>query len=806
MMTDSLPETGHLPDRHNSFPLGCLLLVAIWIAGLAFVIYPLVWLIEQIALTSGFVFNRSLWVGAVASHGLAVLLACVVGLAIIKISNYRAILRTWALAGLFVLLVLPVQIIQPPAAQLAALLQIIGAALYLVVLTWLRRRKEAPLTRPGYALWPTIAAVGLIIWPWFIWGALGSWLDTLLNLMSAVLFGLAACRTLQFLSDRSNADGSDTPPLSRGLAGLAISIAWLTMGAAFGYNGQQLLFLGLLSPIGWLATFLSGWGINDSKHISWRAEALLAGALVAAPMLFVDPDELLLVLNFGSQDILYYALKSMVFGIAIAGILTILARLFYRAPIKGSWKTTTGVFLVVLLALSILYFTLGQPGWHGDQLYVILKDQADLSEAGKISDPIERRTFVYDTLVHHAENSQNEISQVLDRIRIQYSSFYLVNALEVDGGPLIELWLKNRPEVDRVLISPSLRPLTAMPVVPTGTASRPDEPEWNLVQIGAPRTWEEYGIRGAGIVIGQSDSGVDAAHPELQAQYRGNESGALSGDSYNWYDPWYGSGHPIDYGGHGTHTLGSVLGRTVGVAPDASWIGCVNLARNMGNPSRYLDCLQFMLAPFPIDGDPLHDGKPEFGADVLNNSWGCPEIEGCDADALLPAVHALRAAGVFVVASAGNDGNACSTIDSPISLYDDVFTVGANDEGESIAFFSSRGPVTADGSNRTKPDIVAPGVDVLSSMPNGTYEFNSGTSMAGPHIAGVVALLWSADPSLIGDIDRTEELLIKSARPVTEPSDRIQCGITDGPPDNIVGYGLVDAYAAVSLLLNGSAK
>ncbi len=184
-------------------------------------------------------------------------------------------------------------------------------------------------------------------------------------------------------------------------------------------------------------------------------------------------------------------------------------------------------------------------------------------------------------------------------------------------------------------------------------------------------------------------------------------------DDYNWYDPWNGSKKPVDIGGHGTHTLGSIVGKNVGVAPKAEWIGCVNLARNLGNPAYYLDCMQFMLAPFPQNGDPFKDGEAGKGANVLNNSWGCPAAEGCDPETFIPAVRALKDAGVFVVASAGNTGyGGCSSIQDPLALYEDVYTVGAVDKNRNLAGFSSVGPVTVDGSGRTKPDIGAPGVDV----------------------------------------------------------------------------------------------
>ena len=330
--------------------------------------------------------------------------------------------------------------------------------------------------------------------------------------------------------------------------------------------------------------------------------------------------------------------------------------------------------------------------------------------------------------------------------------------------------------------------------------------------IDAPRVWTEFGVTGQGIVVGQSDSGVDGSHPALASSYRG----AATGDDYNWLDPWSGTPSPRDLEGHGTHTLGTAVGQGgIGVAPGATWMACANLERNLANPALYLDCMQFMLAPYPQDGDPFTDGQPARSANVLNNSWGCPEeFEGCDSLSLEPAVAAMRAAGIFVVASAGNSGPACGTVTDPIALYDESFSVGAVDRLGNLAMFSSRGPVSVDGSGRVKPDIAAPGVSVLSAYPGGTYETASGTSMAGPHVAGVVALLWSANPDLIGDIERTEQILIDSARPFTGTVNSLSgvnsaattCGAT-GPgstPSNYAGYGIVDAYRAVKMALEGT--
>lgn len=187
------------------------------------------------------------------------------------------------------------------------------------------------------------------------------------------------------------------------------------------------------------------------------------------------------------------------------------------------------------------------------------------------------------------------------------------------------------------------------------------------------------------------------------------------------------------------------------------------------------------------------------GANVLNNSWGCPPVEGCDPGVFLPAVRALNAAGVFVVASAGNDGPFCESVKDPLAIYDGVLSVGATNSLGDLTSFSSRGPVTVDGSNRVKPEIIAPGDMVLSSFPNSTYTTLPGTSMAGPHAVGVVALMWSANPRLIGDIPRTFELLEETAQPYQ--GSLPNCAGAGSTPSTAVGNGILDAYGAVQAAL-----
>jgi subtilisin family serine protease len=238
-------------------------------------------------------------------------------------------------------------------------------------------------------------------------------------------------------------------------------------------------------------------------------------------------------------------------------------------------------------------------------------------------------------------------------------------------------------------------------------------------------------------------------------------------------------------------------GNQVGMAPGAKWIGCRNMNQGIGTPATYIECFEFFLAPYPVNGTPAQ-GDPDRAPDVSNNSWGCPASEGCSPGTLLAAVQAQRAAGILTVVSAGNSGSSCGTVNTPAAIYDESYSVGSHTIANAISSFSSRGPVTVDGSNRLKPDITAPGSNVRSSTRTSTTSYGSlsGTSMAGPHVAGAVALLWSAKPALRNDIATTEALFNDTAVHVMDST----CGSPTSVPNHVWGWGRLDVRAAVNKL------
>jgi subtilisin family serine protease len=442
------------------------------------------------------------------------------------------------------------------------------------------------------------------------------------------------------------------------------------------------------------------------------------------------------------------------------------------------------------------------------EFFVVLADQADLSPAANLPTKTEKGRFVYQTLLDKAQTTQGPILQLLQDRNIEHQSFYIVNAILVKGDRQLAEMLAARPDVAHVTGNPIIH--NDLPQRGPIEESQPGAPatvEPGITYTHAPDVWA-LGFRGETIVVAGADTGIRWTHNALKPHYRGWD-GANANHNFNWHDSIHDSvgnpcgndsPEPCDDFFHGSHTIGTAIGddggtNQIGMAPGAKWIGCRNMDQGNGTPARYIECMEFFLAPYPLGCTP-NEGDPTEAPDITTNSWGCPASEGCIVgDELQAAVEAQEAAGIQMVVAAGNSGSGCSTVSDPPSFYAASYTVGALNTGtDTIAGFSSRGPVTRDGSNRTKPDITAPGTGTRScdNTCDSCYTTASGTSMATPHIAGAMALLWSAIPSFQHQIQASRDALDDSAVFISSTA----CG-TAGPPNNVYGWGRVNIAAAV---------
>jgi serine protease AprX len=455
----------------------------------------------------------------------------------------------------------------------------------------------------------------------------------------------------------------------------------------------------------------------------------------------------------------------------------------------------------------------GRPPGERASFLVVLRGEADLAGAAAIADRTERIRFVHDALAAQAEISQAALRARLDEAGVRYRPFFVVDMVEVEGTRELAEELAQRPEVASIAANPSV--LMEPEPLPRGADPRALSPsgeraaatvEANISKVGAPAVWAQ-GFTGQGIVVASADTGVLWNHPALVHQYRG---GPAAVHDYNWHDAIHDAGPgnpcgsdsaaPCDDSGHGTGTTGVAVGddgvgNQVGVAPGARWIACRNMDRGVGTPARYAECFEWFLSPTDHTGQ---NPRPDLAPHAINNSWGCPPSEGCtDPNVLKAVIDHVSASGIFVAFSAGNSGPACGTVTDVPVFYASVFTVGATDQSDNIASFSSRGPATFDGSGRLKPDISAPGVGIRTAASSGQFQTFSGTSAASPHVAGAVALLWSAVPSLSGDVAGTVSLLEQTAVHLTLAQD---CGTFPGAsvPNAVFGWGRLAIDAAVS--------
>ncbi|MEK5105147.1 S8 family serine peptidase [Cytobacillus sp. FSL K6-0129] len=381
----------------------------------------------------------------------------------------------------------------------------------------------------------------------------------------------------------------------------------------------------------------------------------------------------------------------------------------------------------------------------------------------------------------------------------EVQSFFIVNAVAVTATKDVMEQLATFPEVEKILPNETrkLHTPTVEEQAKAEEAGKINNIEWNIDHIGAPAVWE-MGIDGSGTVVASIDTGVQWNHPALKEKYRGYDpANPESPDhEYNFFDAVSGNEESYDDHGHGTHVTGTMVGsepdggNQIGVAPGAEWIAAKALdAGGSGSDAQLIAAGEWILAPTDAEGNP----NPAMAPDVVNNSWGGgPGID----DWYREVVQAWRAAEIFPEFSAGNttlfNPGGPGSVANPGNLPE-AYTTGATDINDNLGSFSLLGPSPYGGI--IKPDISAPGVNIRSSVPGSGYEGGwNGTSMAGPHVAAVAALLRQVNASLT--VEDMEEIISSTAIPLTNET------YTE-VPNNGFGNGLVNAYDAVNSILDG---
>lgn len=453
--------------------------------------------------------------------------------------------------------------------------------------------------------------------------------------------------------------------------------------------------------------------------------------------------------------------------------------------------------------------------------YVVrLKEQVDVEQVAKqgaLSSAIRKespvqskltiRSYLLQTLMDTAERTQQRIIDDLEQGKLignvlDYQSFFILNVLAITSDRHTMERLSTHREVERIMPNQTysldvewseddLSFNNDQTLLATET-----ETPWNLNQINVPEVWE-LGIDGTGVVVANMDSGVDLQHPALQRKWRGYDAtGQIQQPELSWFDATAERRVlPYDGNGHGTHVMGTIVGseaegsNQIGVAPQAKWIAArVFDTEGVATDTGILAAGEWILAPRDAQGR-VH---PDLAPDVVNNSWG--NVVAGKNEFFQEIVRAWRAADIFPVFSVGNtsvynDGGLGSA--TPPGNYPESFAVGAVDMNNRLASFSLWGPSPY---GEIKPEVVAPGVNVRSAIPNGKYALLNGTSMASPHTAGVAALAVQANPAIT--VEEMEQILIDSAVPLTDQR-------FPQAPNYGYGWGQVNALNAVSMIQEG---
>jgi subtilisin family serine protease len=314
--------------------------------------------------------------------------------------------------------------------------------------------------------------------------------------------------------------------------------------------------------------------------------------------------------------------------------------------------------------------------------------------------------------------------------------------------------LAAHPRIEEVVATPPLsliRPVNVAPVKPA--APQNVETTWGIQRVKADEL-HTLGFTGEGIIVGHLDTGADGTHPALQSAFH---AFAEFDDLGFEVTP---APAPHDTDEHGTHTAGTIAGRTtdgraIGVAPGALLASAIVIEG--GNViARILAGMDWVIGQ---------------GARILSMSLG---IRGYHED-FLPVTQTLRQRGILPVLAVGNEGPGTSR--SPAN-YAPALSVGAMDESDKVPDFSSSERFERP-DKPLVPDLVAPGVGVISAKPGGGFQEMDGTSMATPHIAGLAALLMQAAPA--ATLEQIEQAIFASCSLLPgELPERQNRGVPDG--------------------------
>jgi hypothetical protein len=416
--------------------------------------------------------------------------------------------------------------------------------------------------------------------------------------------------------------------------------------------------------------------------------------------------------------------------------------------------------------------------------WVRFESRSDLSRASARPDWADRGRAVVSELQRNADGSQAAVRALLTGKGVEFTSFWVVNAIKVTAGADVLDLLVKQPgvaeiTVDRIEKGPAPSPAA-------NAAAEQEQVQavgWNLDRVRAPEVWNGFGVRGEGIVVANIGRGVPVDHPALVNSYRGNRGDGTFDHNYNYFTRDCGWPGPLCFGSE--FEMGIAVGddggaNQIGVAPGAKWISA--------NPCDAFSCGleptiaagQWLLAPTDLA---RQNPRPDLRPNVIISgelSSGAPMYR--------EMIEAWVAAGMFpALTTYGSDGRCGVDVGSP--AFTGNYVTGAFDVNGNIYGSSPRGPAL-DGS--VKPDIAAPGVAIRSSYGADGYETSSGSSTAPPHVAGAVALMWSTAPALVGDVETTMALLGQTA----EDRSDLSCG---GEPgfNNVWGEGALDAYRAV---------